>query len=101
MAAFCHARTAKASDPEQTLPLAIVFAVCKHWFMADMITPTALSAAAGISVPYASQILSKQRVPSRPLAISIYRKTGLRTAPIEGLSDKEIAFLERIDGKAA
>lgn len=59
-----------------------------------------LSAAAGISPSYAHEILSGTRTPSRPLAITIYRKTGLRTAPIAKLSDAEIALLEKIERDA-
>lgn len=67
-------------------------------------TPTQLSKAAGISVPYASQIISNERNPSRSLAIHILRTAGFRHAVLDGLSDAEIEMLERIEpyaGKAA
>lgn len=59
-----------------------------------------ISAAAGISPSYAHEILSGKRTPSRPLAIAIYRKTGLRTAPIAKLTDAEIELLEKIERAA-
>lgn len=65
-----------------------------------METPTAFAAATGISVPYASQILSGKREPSRPLAIQIYRKTGRRFPPIIDLSEEDIDTLERIEAAA-
>jgi hypothetical protein len=64
--------------------------------MADL-TPTSLSNAAGISVPYASQILSGVRTPARRLAIRIYRKTGAKFPPIDSLSEQDIDLLERIE----
>lgn len=64
-------------------------------------TPTELSRAADISVPYASQILSadedKRRTPSRSLAIHIFRKTGWKHSSIADLSGDEIDFLEKLD----
>ena len=65
------------------------------------LTPTALSKAASISVPYASQIISKQRAPSRPLAIIIFRETGHKFGPLAALSDADIETLARIEGLAA
>lgn len=56
---------------------------------------------AGISKSYASEILSAARTPSRPLAITIFRRTGRKFGPIAGLSDEDIATLERIEGLAA
>jgi len=61
------------------------------------ITPTALSVAAGISVPYASQIIGGIRTPSRKVAIRIYRTVGIKFRPIEKLSDSEIDVLERVE----
>lgn len=63
--------------------------------------PTEFAKAAGISVSYASEILSTARTPSRPLAITIFRRTGRKFGPIAGLSDEDIATLERIEGLAA
>jgi hypothetical protein len=60
-------------------------------------TPTDLHKAAGISVPYASQILTGARAPSRPLAIHIWRKTGWRHESIADLSDEHITMLEQIE----
>jgi hypothetical protein len=69
--------------------------------MSDEPKPTVFAAQAGISIPYASQILSGVRTPSRPLAISIFQRTGLKLGPIAQLSDDDIATLARIDGIAA
>ena len=63
----------------------------------ETITPTKLSEAAGISVPYAWQIMNGKRAPSRPLAIHILRKTGWRHDLIADLSDEQIAMLEQIE----
>lgn len=69
--------------------------------------PTDLSRAVGISVPYASQILTDEpdsaRTPSRSLAIHIFKRTGWRHASISGLSEAEIALLEKLEpwGRAA
>ncbi len=65
--------------------------------MDDTLTPTALAATARISVPYASQILSGGRQPSRPLAIHIFRKTGWRHALIADLTVEQIDVLESIE----
>lgn len=60
-------------------------------------TPTELHRAAGISVPYASQIISGARDPSRSLAIHIYRKTGWKHSTIEMLTDEQLGVLEAVD----
>lgn len=65
--------------------------------MADTLKPTEFAATIGLSVPYASQILSGKRIPSRPLAIHIFRKTGWRHELIADLSDDDLAMLERIE----
>lgn len=70
-------------------------------------TPTELSKAAGISVPYAWQLLNpgpdgRPRTPSLALAIRIYRATQntLKLGPIADATDAEIAILERFQGAA-
>lgn len=69
--------------------------------MAKPDTPTALANATGISLPYASQLLSdnpkQRRDPSRALAIQILRKTGWRHPVLSGLTDDQIATLEAIE----
>lgn len=60
-----------------------------------MDTPTKFAEAAGISIPYASQLLSGKRVPSQTLAIQIFRRTGRKFGPIASLSDEVIGHLER------
>jgi transcriptional regulator with XRE-family HTH domain len=71
----------------------------------EALTPTKLSRAVGISVPYASQILKGEgdgaRTPSLALAIRIYRATGHKLGPVAGASDAEIDTLERFQGSAA
>ena len=68
--------------------------------MAKPDTPTELARVAGISMPYASQILSGDRVPARPLAIRIFRATGWKPPNIANLSDDQIAMLETIEAAA-
>lgn len=62
-------------------------------------TPTELAQATGISVPYASQLLSddmlKRRQPSLQMALRIYDKTGLQLGFLRGLSKEEIEPLRR------
>lgn len=59
--------------------------------------PTEFAEKAGISLPYASQILGGSRNPSRPLAIHILRRTGWRHDSIADLSDQQIDMLEQIE----
>ncbi len=71
---------------------------------AAALTPTELVRATGMSMPYASQILADKRTPSRAMAITIFRKLGVKLGPIKGATDDEIEVLERFegsDGKAA
>lgn len=56
-----------------------------------------LSAQAGISPSYASEILNNKRVPSRPLAIHILRSTGWRHPTIADLTDDQLEMLEAIE----
>lgn len=60
-------------------------------------SPTALAAAAGISVPYASQILGGSRQPARPLAIRIFRCTGWKHDSIADLTAAQIDTLEQVE----
>jgi len=66
--------------------------------MSDELKPTAFARTVGISVPYASQILRGLKTPTHALAIRIYRATGRKMPPIEGVSDAEIEVLERFAG---
>ena len=59
-------------------------------------TVTELARAAGISKPYACEILGA-RVPARPLAIHIFRTTGWKHEIIADLSDEQIALLESVE----
>lgn len=66
--------------------------------MAGMeMTPTALADVCGISLPYASQIISGARTPARPLAIHIFRVTGWRHPSIADLTDEQLDVLEAVD----
>lgn len=59
--------------------------------------PTPLAEMLGISVPYASALLSGGRPWTRALSITAYRKTGVKLGPIASASDEEIDVLERFE----
>lgn len=63
--------------------------------------PSELAKEAGISVPFASQVISGVKPLPRSLAIRIYRWKGLKLGPIAQATSEEIAVLERFDGRAA
>jgi hypothetical protein len=65
--------------------------------MANKPTPSQLRDAADISLPYASQILSGDRAPSRSLAIRLMRKLDWRHSILDGLSEEQIDVLETVD----
>lgn len=69
--------------------------------MADTIKPNELAGKTGISLPYASQLLSGKRTPSPTLAIAIFRKTGLKFGPIAQASEEDIEAMARVYGEAA
>lgn len=54
---------------------------------------------AGISESYASLIANGHRQPSKPLAIHIFRETGLKLGPIASATDDDIDALERVVGR--
>lgn len=62
------------------------------------ITPTDLQARAGISKGYASDLLAGNKKPSAPMAVRIFRATGLKLGPLVNLSDAEIEVAERMHG---
>lgn len=64
------------------------------------LTPTRLSQAVGISVPYASQIISGDRVPPQATALRIFRATGERFGALKGATEAEIKVLEKFQGAA-
>jgi transcriptional regulator with XRE-family HTH domain len=66
--------------------------------MSNPITPTELAERAGISVPYASQVLSGQRGASLGMAFKIYDSTGLQLGILKGLSEETV---EELRPKAA
>lgn len=63
-----------------------------------MIGPSELSARAGISKGYASDLLAGKEKPSQRTALSIFRATGIRLGPVATLNDEEIAVLEKMHG---
>lgn len=66
--------------------------------METLPTTRELSEKAGISLGYASDILSGKRPNlGRPLAIHIFRKTGWRHQSITDLSEDQITMLEEIE----
>lgn len=64
-----------------------------------MFSPKELADRAGISVPYASQLLSddmlRRREPSLRMALKIYETTGLQLGFLTGLTPEEIEPLQR------
>lgn len=79
--------------------LASVFAKCKDEGMDDL-TPTSLSKTLGISISYASLILSGQREMPRDMAIRLYRATGMKCGPVTGATDAEIETLANFPDRA-
>lgn len=63
-----------------------------------MITPTELQVRAGISKGYASDLLAGNKKPSPTMALRIFKATGVKLGPIAGLSEPEIAVLEKMHG---
>ncbi|MFN3424868.1 MAG: hypothetical protein ACK40C_09215 [Novosphingobium meiothermophilum] len=62
-------------------------------------TTSDLASKAGISLSYASEIISgkRGRKPPRSLAIHILRTTGWKHSVLDGLTDEQIDMLEQID----
>lgn len=83
----------------QSAKFLLAFELCK--WQSRCMTPTQLAKATGLSVPYASQLLSGRRAPSRQAAFVIYDKVGLQMGDLTNLSDKEIETLRRIEARAA
>lgn len=80
------------------LTIAFSFASCNKRGMQTFPTkPTVLSDMLGISVPYASQLLSGSRGWTRALAIKAYRVSGVKIGPIAEATDDEINVLERFE----
>ena len=60
------------------------------------LTPTELARRVGISVPYASQLLSGARdAPSLELALQIYDASGLQLGMLKGLKADEITVMRK------
>lgn len=81
--------------------VALKFVMCEQLEMANGFTPSTFADAAGISKGFACDLLSRKRPASQAMAIQIYRKTGHKVRPIEGMSDEEISQLEALLLKAA
>lgn len=69
--------------------------VCPVQTSGMSLSPTELADRAGISVPYASQVLRGKRVPTYGMALQIYDKTGLQFGILAGLTPEEIEPLRR------
>lgn len=54
--------------------------------------------ATGIKSGHAYDIASGRRRPSEKLAVELFRATGLKLGPVEGLPDADIDALARIKG---
>ena len=63
-------------------------------------SPTDFASAVGISIPYASQLLNGSRPWPRKIALTAYRKLGVKLGPIADATDEEIAVLERFEPSA-
>jgi transcriptional regulator with XRE-family HTH domain len=59
------------------------------------IRPTDLAEKLGISVPYASQLLSGARPPSLPLALDYFAKSGVKLGPLVSKTDEQIEILRQ------
>lgn len=75
--------------------LDFMFSMGEHLFM---ITPTELQVRAGISKGYASDLLAGNKKPSAPMAVRIFKATGLKLGPLQDLSDEDVAVAERMHG---
>lgn len=64
-------------------------------------TATDLARACGISVPFASQVITGAKSLPRGLAIKIWRTFGVKLGPIAAATDDEIDVLERFESQAA
>lgn len=53
----------------------------------------------GVNRSYAWQIANGKRPPSQRLAVRIFRETGLKLGPVAGLSESEIAVIEKMHGR--
>jgi transcriptional regulator with XRE-family HTH domain len=60
------------------------------------IRPTDLAAKLGVSVAYASQLLSGARKPSLELALRFFDEADVRLGPLVGATDEEIATLRKL-----
>ncbi len=61
----------------------------------DAPRPTDLAETLGISVAYASQLLSGVRIPSIPLAIRFFDKSGVKLGPLADADIDQIATLRK------
>lgn len=56
---------------------------------AQALRPSTLVHRVGITMGYASQLLSKKRKPSDEMAVRIWRETGAKLGRLENLSDSD------------
>jgi transcriptional regulator with XRE-family HTH domain len=59
----------------------------------ESVRPTDLAEKLGVSVPYASQLLSGARVPKLELALDMYDRSGVKLGPLKDKTDEQIATL--------
>lgn len=59
----------------------------------NSLRPTDLAKRLGVSVPYASQLLSGARKPSIELALRFFDRSGVRLGPLVDATDEQIAAL--------
>lgn len=64
------------------------------------LTPTRLARIGGVSVPFASQVLSGEKGWPRRLAIRVWRETQQKFGPIADASDEDITVLEKFETAA-
>lgn len=61
----------------------------------ETVTPSALKAALGISLSYASELLNERRTPGDALAARIWRTTGMKLGRLKGRTDADVEALAR------
>jgi transcriptional regulator with XRE-family HTH domain len=94
MFALCERRAEKSLRSVQTKAVDGKFALCKLMGMDKPITPTELAAALGISVSYASQLLSGARsTGSSDIALGAFRLFGLKLGLLADMTDDDVSKL--------
>jgi hypothetical protein len=68
--------------------------------VAEVLTPTRLSQLAGVSLPYASQLLRGERPFTLTIAVRVWKSGRLKLGPVVGATDDEMGVIERFAGRA-